>query len=225
MNVLSHMSAPRVHVRACTGIAILSLMLAFMTACAPAPKVPDARPSDEPVVSRLVDGRQGFRIEERNEMDEKSRSDFVDGVDFMEQARYDEAIVLLLQVIERSPELTAPHVDIALAYEQIGETEKAEEQLKTALVLIPGHPVASNVYGLLLRKQGRFAEAREIFEMSLERFPEYLPTRKNLGILYELYLGDVDAALEQYEIYSEAAPEDEQVTTWIASLRLRIASE
>jgi len=225
MNSLSHLTAPRFHVLDRAGIATLFLLLAITAGCAPAPMKPDTPAPDGPIVSRLVDGRQGFRIAEQAEPGGESRNDFANAVDYMEQARYDEAIVLLEQVIDQSPGLTAPHVNIALAYEQKGATEKAEEHLKTALVLIPGHPVASNVYGLLLRKNGRFAEAREIFEMSLERFPEYLPTRKNLGILYELYLGDAGAALEQFEIYSEAAPEDEQVTTWIASLRLRIGNE
>jgi Tfp pilus assembly protein PilF len=156
--------------------------------------------------------------------DTKTRNDFADAVDFMKQARYDEAIDLLEQVIARAPGLTAPHIDLAVAYEQTKNAEKAEEHLKAALALIPGHPVASNIYGLLLRKNGRFAEARKIYEASLDRFPEYLPTRKNLGILCELYLDDPAGALEQFEIYSEAAPEDPQVTIWIASLRQRLGS-
>ena len=220
MNALNHLSVPRLRDRA--SIVILTILLAILAGCAPAPKSPDARYSVEAVVTRLGDGQQGFQIDERAEMDGETLSAFTRAVDFMEQARYDEAIALLEQVIEYSPRLTAPHVDIALAYEQKGETEKAEEHLKTALDLIPGHPVASNTYGLLLRKNGRFADAREIFEVSLDHFPEYLPVRKNLGILCELYLGDLDTALEQFEIYSEAAPEDELVKIWIASLRQRI---
>ena len=225
MNALIRLFAPKFQVRVRTIIAIFSLLLTFMASCAPAPKLSDESPTDETVVSRLDNGRQGFEIVERTEMDGKTRSDFASAIDFMEHDQYDEAITLLEQVIERSPGLTAPHVDIALAYEQKGETEKAEEHLKAALLLVPGHPVASNIYGLLLRKNGRFVEARKIFEMSLDRFPEYLPVRKNLGILFELYLGDEGAALEQFEIYSKAAPEDEQVMTWIASLQLRIESE
>jgi Tfp pilus assembly protein PilF len=127
-------------------------------------------------------------------------------------------------VIARSPGLTAPHVNIAMAYEQTGETQRAEEHLKSALELIPGHPVASNVYGLLLRKNGRFSEARKIFERTLSLFPEYLPARMNFGILCELYLSDPVTALEQYEIYSEAVPGDKKIKIWIASLRQQLES-
>jgi Tfp pilus assembly protein PilF len=124
------------------------------------------------------------------------------------------------QVVQRSPGVTAPYIDIAMAYRQVGKLEQAEKYLKTALELVPGHPVASNEYGLLLRRSGRFGEARQIYEEALTRFPEYLPIRKNLGILCDLYLKDQACALEQYRIYSEARPENEAIKLWIASLKL-----
>lgn len=219
------MSCTRFH--HCIGFALPILLLVSVAACAPPPpKEPlEERPAVEHIVTRLNDGRQGFSIEEHTAMDGTTRSDFTKAVTMMGQGQYDKAIVLMEQVIAQAPELTAPHIDIALAYEKKGETEKAEKHLKTALELVPGHPVASNIYGLLLRKNGHFTEAGEIFEASLKRFPEYLPARKNLGILYELYLGNLAAALKQYEIYSEATPEDEEVTTWIASVRQRLEAQ
>ncbi len=224
INALHRLLTPRFHIRTRARIALLSLLLAFIAGCAPAPTLQDERHFMEPVVSRLNDDGRGFEIVEHTVIDEKTSRDFASAVDFMEHAAYDEAIALFAKVIARAPGLTAPHVNIALAYEQKGETEKAEEHLKSALELIPGHPVASNTYGLLLRKNGRFAEAREIFEMALERFPEYLPARKNLGILYEIYLGEMARALQQFETYNKAAPEDEQVLIWIASLRQHIVN-
>jgi Flp pilus assembly protein TadD len=125
-------------------------------------------------------------------------------------------------VIERSPAVTAPHIDIAVAYMRTGKKGPAEEHLKTALGLFPGHPVASNEYGLLLRRAGRFKEAREVYLKAIARFPEYLPVHKNLGILCDLYMDDPECALHEFETYAAGAPADKQVKTWIAELKIRL---
>jgi Tfp pilus assembly protein PilF len=175
-----------------------------------------------PSVARLEDGREGFTITEVPSMDEASRRDFVRAVAMLKNQEYGRAIDLLEKVIERSPGVTAPYIDIAIAYQRTGKPERAEEHLKTALTLFPGHPVACNEYGLLYRKTGRFAEARAIYEKAIERFPDYYPAHKNLGILCDLYLNDPVCALEHYEIYSKAKPEDAQVPLWIADVRPRL---
>lgn len=173
-------------------------------------------------VMRLEDGREGFIISETPRIDSGSRNDFERAVALMEDREFDKAIELLEKVIERSPGVTAPYINIGMAYAKTDKMDLAEQNLKAALNLIPDHPAASNEYGLLLRKSGRFPEARGIYEKALASFPEYLPVRRNLGILCDLYLNDPACALEQYEIYSEAVPEDEQVKLWIADLRMRL---
>jgi Tfp pilus assembly protein PilF len=183
---------------------------------------PEAAVAIDASVRRLDDGREGFSIMETSRMDGASRSNFERAVAMMKEGDFARAVELLEKVIERSPVVTAPYINIAIAYERIGKPEKAEENLKTALVMVPGHPVAGNEYGLLLRKAGRFAEARTVYEKTLGIFPEYLPAHKNLGILCDLYLNDPACAIEQYEIYSEAVPGDEQVKIWIADLRMRL---
>jgi Tfp pilus assembly protein PilF len=176
----------------------------------------------EPSVARLEDGREGFIITEVPKMDKASRRDFDRAVAMLKERDYGQAVDLLEKVIEQSPGVTAPYIDIAIAYQRIGKPEQAEEHLKSALKLFPVHPVACNEYGLLYRKTGRFAEAREIYEKAIARFPDYYPVHRNLGILCDLYLDDPVCALEHYEIYSKARPEDKQVKLWIADLRDRL---
>jgi Tfp pilus assembly protein PilF len=213
-------------IRAWAGFAVLAMALSVLAGCATGGKVkaPVAHESSAgkgPKVARLEDGREGFLITEVSTMDEASRRDFDRAVAMLKDQDFDRAIDLLEKVIERSPGVTAPYIDIAIAYQRIGKPELAEKHLKTALVLFPEHPVASNEYGLLCRKTGRFAEARAIYEKSIARFPEYYPLHKNLGILCDLYLNDPACALEHYEIYSNARPQDPQVTLWIADLSAR----
>jgi tetratricopeptide (TPR) repeat protein len=182
-------------------------------------------PAKVPEVARLEDGREGFVITEFPSMDEASRGDFDRAVAILENGDNDEAIVLLEKVIEKSPGVTAPYINIAIAYQRTGRLKQAEENFKTAIKLFPGHPVACNEYGLLYRRTGRFAEAKAMYEKAIEGFPDYYPAHRNLGILCDLYLSDLSCALEHYKIYSEARPEDEQVKLWVADLRTRLGGD
>ena len=210
------------------GFVIMVMVLSVLTGCATDGKVKPAPVVQEPFlalgisVERLEGGREGFIIMEVPQMDEASRIDFQRAVAMLNDQEYGQAIDLLEKIIEQSPGVTAPYIDIAIAYQHIGKLEQAEEHLKTALQLVPEHPVACNEYGLLYRKTGRFAEARAIYEKAIARFPDYYPVHRNLGILCDLYLNDLVCALENYEIYSEARPEDKQVKLWIADLRTRL---
>lgn len=221
-------TAPTGRTVAGSGAMRLGLMLVFTAVCgcaAPQPPVevaPHPVTEQGPTVTRLKDGRQGFIIRENPGMDGESRADFDRAVASMNRGDHDKAVELLTKVIERTPDVTAPYIDLAMAYMRSGKPEPAEKNLKTALALIPAHPVASNEYGLLLRKSGRFAEARDIYETSIARFPDYLPLHRNLGILCDLYLDDPECALAQFEIYSDGVPGDEQVRIWVAELRMRL---
>jgi len=209
-------------VRRRAGWVALVMILAFVAGCVTSARVTHQPVADQgPSVARLDDGRQGFVIRENPGMDAESRSEFERAVALMNDGKNDKAIELLTKVIERSPGVTAPYINIAVAYMRTGKLELAEQHLKTALGLVPNHPVASNEYGLLLRKSGRFKEARVIYEKAIDSFPDYLPVHRNLGILCDLYLNEPECALKQFEIYSEGMPADVQVKIWIAELRMR----
>lgn len=212
----------RLKTRTFVGFVVLLMVLSVLAGCATDGKVKPALVVQKPFVERLDNGREGFIIKEVAQMDAASRRDFERAVAMLNDQEYGQAIALLEKVIEQSPGVTAPYINMAIACEHIGKLEQAEEHLKTALLLVPEHPVACNEYGLLYRKTGRFAEARAIYEKALSIFPDYYPVHKNLGILCDLYLNDPACALEHYEIYSEARPEDKKVKTWIADLRARL---
>jgi len=207
---------------------VAAAALAMMCGCATSTGTkPAAQPLPPPVdpgpsIARFENGWEGFIIIERAQLSDAARSDFERAVTMFHEKAYEEAIGLLESVTKASPGVTAPHINLGMAYQQLGQLEKAEAQFKAALELVPDHPVACNQYGLLLRKTGRFDEARNIYERALARFPDYYPLHRNLGILYEFYLNDLNAALEHYEIYSQAMQQDDKVKLWIADLRSRL---
>ena len=216
--------------RMCIGWVILAMVLPVLSGCATDRTVePEGVVHAPPVtqghkVGQLADGRQGFVITEVPQLDDGARRDFQRAVAMLNDGHHEQAVDLLEKVVKQSPGVTAPYINLAIAYRRLDKLEQAEVNLKTALVLVPGHPVACNEYGLLYRETGRFGDARAVYEKALVRFPEYYPMHRNLAILCDLYLNDLECALEHYEIYSRVRPEDEQVQLWISDLRMRIGS-
>lgn len=164
----------------------------------------------------------GIYFVENKSVDLAVRKDFEAAIKLLQAGKYEKAIDLLEKVKKGSQKNSAPYINIAIAYEKMGNLKQAEENLKAALAINPEHPVANNEYALLYRKTGRYDEARQLYERVVSRYPEFMPVRKNFGILCELYLNDASCALAQYEEYSQANPEDEDVKLWIAALKQRL---
>ena len=164
----------------------------------------------------------GFRITEEVRVGLGVRSDFEKALRLLEQEELEEGIALLVEVTEAAPHLTTAHIDLGIAYGQKSDWERAEASLQRALELNPRHPVARNELGIVYRRTGRFAEARESYEQVLERYPDFHFARRNLAILCDVYLSDAACAMEHYQIYTQAVPDDEEAAIWIADLKNRV---
>ena len=101
-------------------------------------------------------------------------------------------------------------------------TFELPENFKKALDINRQHPVANNELGMVLRKTGRYVEARQLYEELLATHPDFLPARKNLGVLCDIYIQDLNCALEQYVEYLKGIPEDEKVKIWVADVKSRM---
>ena len=120
------------------------------------------------------------------------------------------------------PELGGPHANLGLIYRQAGKLAEATGELETAVRLSPKQPVYWNQLGVTYRQQGQFAKAREAYEKAIGLDPGYAASTLNLGILYDLYLGDGPRALELYGRYLLLSPSgDATVTKWVADLKNR----
>ena len=59
--------------------------------------------------------------------------------------------------------------------------------------------------------------------MALQQDEWIMPLHRNLGVLLDIYLGDPNAALTQFEQYKQLSGEDKPVSGWIADVRRRAA--
>jgi tetratricopeptide (TPR) repeat protein len=172
-----------------------------------------------------LDG-DGFSVTENSvtgnaRISDKVRASFETAVRMMEDARYEPGIALMLKLAEQEPALTAPHIDLGIAYERTGDLDHAEASLNRALELDPHDPTAWNELGLVQRRKGEFAKARTSYETALKQSPDFQDAHRNIAILCDLYLGDYASALQHYEAYSRLVPNDADATKWIADLHNR----
>lgn len=163
-----------------------------------------------------------IEISESFGVDPEIRNEFNQAITLLNQENYSEAIKLLKAVSGKTSKFSAPFINLGIAYARTGELEKAEENFKKALDISKEHPVASNELGLIYRKTGRYVEARKLYEDLLAMYPDFLPARKNLGVLCDIYIQDLNCALTQYEEYLKGIPEDEKVKIWVADVKSRM---
>lgn len=164
----------------------------------------------------------GFTITEDAHVAGEVRIDYDRALDLLDQGRLEEGVAVLETVAEQAPELSAPRIDLGVAQHRLGNLEAAEENLKMALAINPQHPIALNELGIVYRKTARFAQARQSYEAALAVYPGYHYARRNLAILCDLFLADLDCALQNYEAYMATVHSDDEASMWLKDIRYRM---
>ena len=199
----------------CRSIALAALCLA-LGACA----ATTAKPRPKAQID--VQDQVGFTITEAVSVSDTVRQDYERALMLLEQEQTAQGLTILESVVEKAPDVSGPRIDLGIAKHRGGDLESAKVHLLKALELNPDHPVVHNELGIIYRKTGRFAAARRSYEAALAVYPGYHHARRNLGVLCDLYLADLECALSSYEAYMTTVPGDEETAMWIADLQNRM---
>jgi Flp pilus assembly protein TadD len=198
-------------------VALGMLGLALVSGCATTTTATRSTPARIEVQQAV-----GFTIIEEARVSNEARLDYDEALRYLRQGNLERGIDILDAVVAESPELAAPRIDLGIAQHLAGDLDAAESQLLKALEITPGHPIALNELGILYRKSGRFTQARRSYEAALATYPGFHYARRNLAVLCDLYLADLNCALDNYEAYMATVPGDDEASMWIADLRYRM---
>lgn len=121
------------------------------------------------------------------------------------------------------PDYAGPLVNLGIIESRAGNTADGIALLENAVVICTNCAPAWNQLGILLRRQGQFAEAEKAYQQALNLNPDYALAHYNLGVLYDLYQQQPAFAVQHYERYVALRSDDTAlVDKWITDLRRRI---
>lgn len=155
----------------------------------------------------------------------QAQQSFNEAVAAMARKQWTQAETLLLRLTAQNPGLSGAFLNLGLVYEATGETEKAAQAFTQAIAANANNLDAYNQLGILKREAGDFTGAEEQYQQALTIWPFHPASHRNLGILYDLYMGRGEEALRHYQAYQQLLPEpDKVVNGWIVDLERRIGA-
>jgi len=148
---------------------------------------------------------------------------FTSGKVYLADQNYEDAIEQLTLAIENAPDNWEPRMYLGSAYAEIGDLERAHDEMFRALELAPDDAARAEADNTIIyywqeyNKQGmqyidaaKYDEAIKEFEKAVvvdDRQPDALT---GLGVAYQS-LGEYDMAIEYFQRAFEAAPENETI--------------
>ncbi len=140
--------------------------------------------------------------------------------------KYSVALNLLHGIQKKYPQLSGPDYQKARIYLNQGKLQQAITAVDLSLKNNERNYYSLNLKGIVLREMGKFEESREVYLAAIKVYPPYPNSHLNLGVLADIYMGELSFALIQYREYMKLVDnKDKTVANWILELERRIKAE
>ena len=152
-----------------------------------------------------------------------TEGDYPRAISALKAGKDEEALSLFNAVASSHPDLAAPFINVGLIEIKRDNLHTAETALLHAATLAPAQPEIYNGLGIIYRRLGRFTDAEAAYLKALRCAPDYANAHLNIGILYEIYLNNLSAALNHYERYQALSGGGKKpVKKWIIDVKQRL---
>lgn len=156
------------------------------------------------------------------EVPSRAATDFKAAIEFMNQNKMDLAKAAFEKMTLDYPQLAGPYANLGVIYSADKDWENAQENLEKAHAKNKHNVKVLNQLGYVYRQQGEFKKAKVSYEKAIKVHPEYAATYLNLGVLYDIYMGNLQKASQQYQKYqSLQKTADRRVAGWIVDINRR----
>lgn len=137
--------------------------------------------------------------------------------------QWGEAERTLRQLATERPDHPVAHSRLGWVLQQQGDRAGAMQAYRKAIDLDPSDAMTVNNLALMLMEDKQFREAATLLRNGLDYTPDVPELHYNLGVVSELYLLDLEAALRHYRRYRDLSESgDKAVDGWIADLERRL---
>ncbi len=186
---------------------------------AAAPSVADQTASDDTALTAEAIAAENPYLDSRRSVSAGARNRFAAATAAMAVEDWDTARADLEWLVENHPKLSGPYLNLALLSIAEDRGAEAETHFQAAIEVNARNLSAYNQYAIFLREQGRFDDAERAYRSALDVWPDHAETHRNIGVLYDLYRGEHDKALQHYHRYQELTGNtDRTVAGWIVLL-------
>lgn len=170
------------------------------------------------------------KVRPQPEVSKELKDAYKDALKSMEKGlknkEFEQALEQFKAIEAQNPQFSGPSTNIGMIYMHQEKFADAELAFKKAIEINNENEYAYNNLGLAYRELGKFPEAKQSYQSAIELNPKYAEAYYNLGILAELYLQDLELAIQSFEYYKLAnKKKDEQVDTWLIDLRNRLQTQ
>jgi Flp pilus assembly protein TadD len=205
--------------KTCCGLLVLHL-----TGCGSSPTMqPDTLAAAQQGADsqRLVASLNPY-LANQQAVPKRAQADFDQAVAAMRIKNWRQAEASLLRLSDDYPQLSGPWLNLGITYLADDRLGDAEGAFRRAIAVNGNNLEAYNHLAALRRSTGEFAEAEALYQQALAIWPQHPQSHLNLGMLYDLYMGNLDKAASHYQAYQELQTEpDRRVAGWLMDMQRR----